>query len=64
MRAIWSDLVVEAIVDIVEVPVGAGSEGPAGTIVVRDRVTELVDVDATLAVATDWLHRNVLEVFA
>lgn len=57
-------LVVERIEDIVEADLAADSDRPPGTIVVRDRVTEMVDIDETLAPAVSWFHRNLTGVGA
>ena len=53
-------LMVESIEDIVEADLAAGADRPPGTIVVRDRVTEMLDVDDVLAPAASWirLHRS------
>lgn len=55
-------LVVEKIVDIIDTVIANGAVGPAGTLLARDRVTQLLDVDSVLASATNWLDRNHMEV--
>jgi len=55
-------LVVDRIIDIVEAPLGLNLEGPRGSIIVRDRVTEMLDIDASLSPAAVWVGRNLTEV--
>jgi hypothetical protein len=50
-------LVVEDIVDIVDASVDRSDDGPT-TVIVRDRVTDLLDVDAALGAAEQWLTRT------
>jgi two-component system chemotaxis sensor kinase CheA len=50
-------LVVDQIVDIVEATIERAGANPA-TVIVRDRVTEMLDVDLALAPASDWFDRE------
>lgn len=50
-------LVVDQIVDIVEATIERAGPNPA-TVIVRDRVTEMLDVDLALSPASDWLDRE------
>lgn len=57
-------LVVERIVDIVDASLPLDATARGGTIVVRGRVTEMLDIDAALSIADAWLDRNLMGVGA